>query len=74
MNANPKKVKLVLFSAIALAVVLFVCSIALTVLINIKQQQIDKQNIEITELENKLKGHEENSLDKGDIEIVEKGE
>ena len=54
MQANPKKVKLVLFLAIALAVVLFVCSICLIVNINIKQKQILNQQTEITKLNNQL--------------------
>lgn len=69
MPANPKKVKLVLFSAIALAVILFVCSIALIITINIKQQEIAKQKAEIIELENKLKNHKENNPD-ADNEII----
>lgn len=69
MQANQKKVKFVLFSAIALAVVLFICSIALTITIQIKRQEIAKQKAEILELENKLKNHKENNLD-ADNEII----
>lgn len=54
MQASPKKVKLVLFSAILLAVILFVCSIALVVSIIKKQDQINKQEAQIEKLNNQL--------------------
>ena len=69
MKSSPKKVKLILFAAIALAVVLFICSIALIITINIKQQEIARQKAEITQLENKLKNHKEDNPDV-DNEIV----
>ena len=55
MQANPKKVKLIIFLAITLVVVLLVSCIALLVSVSSKKQQIAQQQTEIVKLENQIK-------------------
>ena len=54
MQANPKKVKLIIFSAIALVVTLFVCCTALLISIAATKNKIEKQNAEIEKLNNQI--------------------
>lgn len=54
MQANPKKVKLIIFTAIALAIILTVSCIALLVSIAATQNKIKKQNAEIEKLNNQI--------------------
>lgn len=54
MQANPKKVKLIIFTAIALAIILTVSCIALLVSITATKNKIEKQNAEIEKLNNQI--------------------
>ena len=54
MQANPKKVKLIIFTAIALAIILTVSCIALLVSIAATKNKIKKQNAEIEKLNNQI--------------------
>lgn len=52
MNTNPKKVKLIIFTAIAIVVLLLVCITASLVSITINNSKLDEQKAEIEKLEN----------------------
>ena len=54
MQANQKKVKLIILSAIALVVILFVSCIALSISIIATKNKIEKQNAEIEKLNNQI--------------------
>ena len=60
MQQKQRKIKLIIFSAILLVIVLFVSSICLTISINEKQKQIKKQQTEIDKLNNILNYYEQN--------------
>ena len=54
MQANPKKVKLIIFSAIALVAILIVSCTALLISISATKNKIKKQNAEIEKLNNQI--------------------
>ena len=74
MQSNPKKVKFVLFVAIALAVALFVLSVSLIISINIKQQKIKQQQLELNKLNNQIEFYQNQPTQADDNNIATKEE
>lgn len=72
MQANPKKVKLIIFSAIALVVTLFVCCIALLISIAATKSKIEKQNAEIEKLNNQIEYYKQlEEIEQPDFNLTE---
>ena len=59
MQANPKKVKLIIFSAIALIVILLVSCVALLISISSTKSKLNEQQAEIEKLNNQIKYYEQ---------------
>lgn len=63
MTENPKKARLIIFSAVALIILLLVCSVFQIISINNKQREINNQQEEITRLQNELNYYENQKSD-----------
>ena len=59
MQANPKKVKLIIFSAIALVAILLISCIALLISISTTKSKLEQQQNEIEKLNNQIKYYEQ---------------
>ena len=59
MQANPKKVRLIIFSAIALIVILLVSCVALLISISNTKSKLNQQQSEIEKLNNQIKYYEQ---------------
>ena len=59
MQVNPKKVKLIIFSAIALFAVLFISCVALLISISTTKTKLKNQQSEIEKLNNQIKYYEQ---------------
>lgn len=72
MQTNPRKVKLIIFSAIALIAILVVSCIALLISISSTQNKIKKQNAEIEKLNNQIEYYKQlEDADKPDYNLEE---
>ena len=72
MQANQKKVKLIIFSAIMLIAILIISCVALLISITATKNKIERQNVEIEKLNNQIEYYKQlEERDQPDFNLTE---
>lgn len=70
MNPSPRKIKLVIFGALLIALILLSIAICELVSISSMKKEIEKQNKEIESLQNQINYYNQSQTDNKDFDYV----